>query len=112
MQTSKRQPPEAPHEGAELARYLGVPIRSDPGIRDGRPIIDGHGVTVAAVVDKVQSGKDVDWIADAYSLSPRKVRAALAYYEDHRDEVDRLIAEDRRFWAEAADRPDSHVTRL
>lgn len=42
-------------------------------------------------------GQPVEEIAAKYQLTPAAVHAALAYYFDHEDEIDRLIADDDAF---------------
>jgi hypothetical protein len=44
-------------------------------------------------------------ITGRYDLDPAPVYAAMAYYYDHRDEIDRLIEADRAY-AEAFQRGD------
>ena len=45
-------------------------------------------------------GLSVDEIATEYRLSLADVYATLAYYYDHREEIDRSIREDEEFIAE------------
>ncbi len=42
-------------------------------------------------------GKNIDEIAEAYGLTLADIHAALAYYFDHREEIDRSIAESESF---------------
>jgi uncharacterized protein (DUF433 family) len=76
-------------------------IVSSPGVRGGRPRIQGHRITVQDIVLWHQRrGMSPDEIASTYSLSLAEVYAALAYYHGHREEIDSRIQEDERFAAE------------
>ena len=70
-------------------------IEITPGIAGGRPRIAGHRITVQNVAYwHLQMGKSADEICAEYSLEPAAVHAALAYYFDHREEIDRRTKED------------------
>ena len=72
-------------------------IASTPGIRGGRPRIDGHRITVADIVLAYEGAKgswSIERIAEEFELSLSKIYAALSYYYDHREEIDRQIEED------------------
>ncbi len=76
-------------------------IEVTPGVAGGKPRIAGHRITVQDVViwhERLNLGADV--IATEYGLSLADVYAALAYYYDHREEVDRAIRESEEFIAE------------
>lgn len=69
-----------------------------PGIAGGRPRIAGHRITVQNVViwhDRL--GKSADEIATDYDLDLADIYAALAYYFDHREEIDQEIEETEIF---------------
>jgi uncharacterized protein (DUF433 family) len=70
-----------------------------------KPRIAGHRIRVQDVViwhEKL--GLSPDEIVDRYpTITPADVHAALAYYWDHREAVERAIAEERAF-AEGARR--------
>ncbi len=70
-----------------------------PGIRGGKPRIDGHRITVSDVaIWHERNGMSPDEIVTEYpALTLSDVYAALAYYFDHRDEVDREIREGAEF---------------
>ena len=75
-------------------------IECTPGVAGGRPRIAGHRITVADIaIWHQQMGKSVEEICSEYGLGPSDVHAALAYYFDHRDEIDRSIAESDAFVA-------------
>ena len=63
-----------------------------------RARIAGHRISVADVVIwHERLGRTPDEIAADHDLTLADVHAALAYYFDHRDEIDQSIAEDRAF---------------
>ncbi|OJW16808.1 MAG: hypothetical protein BGO49_15990 [Planctomycetales bacterium 71-10] len=79
-----------------------------PGVRGGKPRIDGHRVTVADVaVWHERQGLSPDEIVDAHpSLTLSDVHAALAYYFENRDRTDAEILEGERLAERLrADRP-------
>ena len=72
-------------------------IATNPGIRNGRPHIVGTTLTVAdIVIAKVYQMMDVDGIADHYNLPLQAVHAALAFYYEHKAEIDDSIRERRK----------------
>jgi uncharacterized protein (DUF433 family) len=79
-----------------------VRIVSTPGTCGGKPRIDGHRITVKHIIlDHQREGKSPDEIASAYpSLTLSDIYAALAYYHDHRDDIDADIKADDDHWAE------------
>ena len=67
-------------------------IAIDPAVRSGRAYITGTGVTVADVaMVKLYHQQDADGIADWYGLTLPQVYAALAYYYEHKTEIDQQI---------------------
>lgn len=73
-------------------------IEATPGIAGGKPRIAGHRITVQNIVIwHERIGKGVDEIAAEYDLTLADVYAALAYYYDHRSEIDRDIEESKAF---------------
>lgn len=67
-------------------------IGTDEKVRSGRPYILGTSVTVADVaIVKIYHGQDADGIADWFGLTLPQVYAALAYYYDHKAEMDAQI---------------------
>lgn len=65
-----------------------------PGVRSGAAIIAGTRIGVHDVVGLIVNGAGVD---DAVRSFPEITRAqvyeCLAYYEDHREEIDWLVAD-------------------
>ena len=73
-------------------------IEVTPGVRGGQPRVAGRRITVSDIVIlHFRLGKSVEEIASEYDLSLADVYAALAYYFDHRDEIDERIEKDRAF---------------
>lgn len=68
-----------------------IAIASD--VRSGKPRIVGTRIAVEDVaVMNLKLGYSLVEIAGKYDLSLASVYAAMAYYFDHRDEIDRRIA--------------------
>jgi uncharacterized protein (DUF433 family) len=67
-------------------------IVSNPNVRGGRPVIAGTEIRVTDIVTAMffQKGT-VDDIAGWYKLSLAQVHAALAYYYEHKAEIDQDI---------------------
>jgi uncharacterized protein (DUF433 family) len=64
----------------------------------GKPRIRGRRITVQDIaVWHERLGKSADEIAAEYELTLADVYAALAYYFDHREEIDARMTEDRAF---------------
>ncbi|MBI2322115.1 MAG: DUF433 domain-containing protein [Chloroflexi bacterium] len=60
----------------------------------GEPTIGGTRVPVRAVVVAFRLHEDRARVARAFPMaSPAAIDEALAFYESHREEIDRLIAE-------------------
>jgi uncharacterized protein (DUF433 family) len=78
---------------------LGDRIVSTPGVRGGKPRIAGHRITVSDVaIWHERMGMSPDEIVSEYpTITLSDVHAALAYYFDHRDEVDQEIREGKEF---------------
>ena len=76
-------------------------IEMSPDVAGGRPRIIGHRITVQNVVIwHERMGLSADEIASNYGLSLADVYAALAYYYDHRQEIDQAIMVDESYVAE------------
>lgn len=66
-------------------------IVKNPGTVGGQPRVDGTRIRVSDIVARQRDGLTPQQIAskDCYpSLSLAQVYSALAYYEDHRDEIE------------------------
>jgi uncharacterized protein (DUF433 family) len=70
-------------------------IERSPDVAGGKPTIIGHRITVQNVVIwHERIGLSADEIASEYDLTLSEVYAALAYYYDHRAEIDASIRAD------------------
>lgn len=69
-------------------------IATYPGVRSGHPVIEGTRIGVHDVIGLLQNGETVDSIVARCfpNLTRAQVYECLAYYEDHRGEVDVLVA--------------------
>ena len=79
-------------------RTLDQHIECTEGIAGGKPRVAGHRITVENIAiwhDRL--GMTVDEIANEYDLTLADVHAALAYYFDHRVEIDRSIKAGQAF---------------
>lgn len=66
----------------------------DPDVLGGKPHIAGHRIAVSHVaVWTTYHGMSPSEIAAQVHLTLGEVHAALAYYYDHKDEIDRAIAD-------------------
>ena len=65
-----------------------------PGVCAGRMIIEGTRIGVHDVVGLIVNGATVDDVCRSFTDVKRsQVYECLSYYEDHRGEIDVLIAE-------------------
>ncbi len=73
-------------------------IEATPDVCGGRARIAGHRIRVQDIVIWTEQGRSPDQIvAEFPQISLADVYAALAYYHDHREEIDRQIREDDQF---------------
>lgn len=85
-------------------------IVATPDIAHGRPRIAGHRTRVQDVaVWHERMGMSPDEMADQFGLTLGEVYAALAYYFDHRQEIQRDLERDRKRIAEHKRRSPSLV---
>jgi uncharacterized protein (DUF433 family) len=101
METTKPtqlpNPPSGPQATAPPADR--VRIVSTPGVRGGKPRIDGHRITVGDVaVWHQRQGLSPDEIVYNYpSITLSDVYAALAYYFENRERIDAEVLEGEKF---------------
>lgn len=64
------------------------------GVRGGHPRVAGTRIAVHDVIGLLQNGETVDTLPVTClpSLTKAQVYECLAYYEDHRGEIDLLVA--------------------
>ena len=65
-----------------------------PEVRGGHPRVDGTRIAVHDVIGLLQTGESVDSVVGRCltGLTRAQVYECLAYYEDHRGEIDVLVA--------------------
>lgn len=85
-------------------------IAIDFGILGGKQCIAGRRVSVEhVVVWHLRESQPIEEIARKYDLSPASIHAAIAYYYDHRDQLDRKMAADDALIAAERQRATSKV---
>jgi len=68
------------------------------GVCGGRPVIEGTRLSVKLIVGWAQMGMTAEEIAAQYPhVSVVQIADALAYYEDHPEEIDAEFAEETRY---------------
>ena len=73
----------------ETYRY----ITRTPGVRGGHARIENTRLGVHDIIGLLQNGETVDSVLPSFpGLTRAQVYESLAYYEDHRAEIDHLIA--------------------
>ena len=93
-----------------VTKSLDQHIEITPGIVGGKPRIAGHRITVENIVIwHERMGKCADEIAADYDLTLADVYAALAYYFDHRAEIDQSMEESEAFVEELRQRTSSKL---
>lgn len=75
---------------SETYRYI---VRS-AAVRNGNAVVEGTRIGVHDVIGLLQNGETVDTLAvNCFpQLTRSQVYECLAYYEDHRGEIDLLVA--------------------
>ena len=75
---------------SETYRYI---VRST-GVRSGNPVVENTRIGVHDVIGLLQNGETVDTVkANCFpQLTKAQIYECLAYYEDHRGEIDLLVA--------------------
>jgi len=65
-----------------------------PGVCQGRTVVEGTRIGVHDVVGLMANGATIEDVLRSFpDLTKAQVYECLAYYEDHRTEIDALIAE-------------------
>jgi uncharacterized protein (DUF433 family) len=68
-------------------------ITSSPRVRGGNARITGTRIGVHDIIGLLQNGETVDTVHQCFPIVTRaQVYECLAYYEDHKAEIDHLIA--------------------
>jgi uncharacterized protein (DUF433 family) len=69
-------------------------IVRDEKVYGGKPTIEGHRIAVHDVAASLWQGLTPEQIATEFDLQPAHVYAALAYYYDHKAQIDREIKDE------------------
>jgi uncharacterized protein (DUF433 family) len=68
---------------------------NQPGVRGGVTIIEGTRIGVHDVIALLQNGESIDSVCSSRcfpGITRAQVYECLAYYEDHRGDIDVLVA--------------------
>ncbi len=70
-------------------------IVHSPGVRSGNAIAEDTRIGVHDVIGLLQNGETIDTLRDDCfpTLTKSQVYECIAYYEDHRGEIDLLVAQ-------------------
>lgn len=63
-------------------------ITRSPDVLDGKPRLKGHRISVADIVEHLEAGESIAEVASCLQITTEEVKAARAYWIDHRDEID------------------------
>ncbi|WIG59759.1 MAG: hypothetical protein OJF49_002506 [Ktedonobacterales bacterium] len=85
-------------------------VRED-GVLGGKPHVQGHRIAVHHIAWWYLQGVSAESLAQEYALTPAEVHAALAYYYDHQDEIDRELAAEAAEHAARADADTSSIAQ-
>ncbi len=81
-----------------MTRTLHQHIEVTPGVLGGKPRIAGRRIKVQHIaVWHEKMGMSAEEISAGYDLSLAEIYSALAYYFDHRDEIEQSIQEGEAF---------------
>lgn len=95
-----------------VARIPDKHIEVTPGVVGGKPRIAGRRISVQNIaIWHERMGRSADEISTEYDLTLADVYAALAYYFDHRAQIDESIREGEAFAEALRERTPSKVSR-
>ena len=89
-------------------------ISETPGVCGGKPCIAGTRIRVMDIVVLQRQGVRPEQMLDHYSSRPltlAEVHSALAYYYDHKNEIEASFEEDRQREAEHEARKGEYLSR-
>ena len=82
-----------------MALVIEKHIEVTEGLRGGRPHISGSRITVSDIVIwHLRQGQSLEEVAARQDLPLAAVYAAIAYYYDHKDEIDEEIEASRSYY--------------
>lgn len=66
----------------------------DDGFGELEPVIAGTRITVHDIANMyVHNQSPLEWIVENFDLSPAQIHAAISYYYDHKEQIDRELEE-------------------
>jgi uncharacterized protein (DUF433 family) len=89
-------------------------ISKTPGVCGGKACIDGTRIRVMDIVVLHEQNMPPEQMLEYYSSRPltlSEVHAAIAYYYDHKDEIEASFAEDERAEAEHERKKAEYLAR-
>lgn len=77
-------------------------IEKKKGVCGGEPVIAGTRISVGFIAELEKSGYTADEIVTMYPhITHAQVYDALSYYYDHKEEIDKIIEENKEeYWIE------------
>ena len=98
---------------ATVAKTVYAHITKDPEVCGGKACVDATRIRVMDIVELQREGKTPEEMLDVFAvpLTLAQVHAALAFYYDHREEIDASFADDDRWEAEHHRARADHLTR-
>ncbi|MFN8377001.1 MAG: DUF433 domain-containing protein [Anaerolineae bacterium] len=83
-------------------------------IRDGQAYITGRNIKVKMVISRLVHGTNatIEEVMEQYDLSPAEAHSVVAYYYDHKVEVDQYFEEEEHFARENIPSLDDLKARL
>jgi len=87
---------------------IGSLIERRSGVRGGRPVMAGTGVSVHRIVGWYKLGLSPEEIAENFGhLTLAQVHAALAYYHSNREEIEAYLREEDAAGTQPREQSDS-----
>lgn len=85
----------------------------DNGFGRLKPVIAGKKITVHEIVAMVAIGNSsVEWVVENFDLTPAQIHAALTYYYDHQEQIDREIREADEYVRQHAIDAHEHIAKI
>jgi uncharacterized protein (DUF433 family) len=82
-------------KGQSMAIALDAHLETRPTLRGGKPCLAGTRIAVNDIVLlHLRLGQSLEQIAGHYGLSLAALHAAMMYYYDHQEEIDRQMQEE------------------
>jgi uncharacterized protein (DUF433 family) len=103
MKPTDASAPSGSTTGTDSGRANGLPhslVVRDPAIFSGAPILIGTRFPVHDVVNELRhyDGDVERVVADHPQLSTELVQAAMAYYQEHTEEIEQLLEERQEYF--------------